>query len=608
MKQMFEITVDIQKETNHTDIKFSQNSLNTSELNINIANGGKEFTLLDSDKIIVYFKKPDQKVVFQDKQIEVIDKAKGKINVLLTTQTLIQAGKVYGEISIEREEDGVKKRINTYDFSFEVRSSFSANESIESTNEFQVFDKILETGKVLKDVNVPALIESEKVATEAKEATVQLTNQIGILSGNVTEQSKKTDERPGVIPPPAKFPWKNPPIMIKKDIFGRYNVNFDIEKFVPAVGKAYYVDANTGIDTNDGLTSATAFKSFSKALQQADAKIIYVAPGVYDRNRGWIKTNPASNTLVIKPLYKGDIIFGTHQDGLTWTAEGTDKVYKTARSATSNIYDSLDLDEYGDHKELIKKTSIAEVSATPGSWYTDGTSVFVRLQDDRVPDNTVKVYVTGGNGWVQGTKTVFIDGIKFYGGDSPFETLTDSPSNIMKLYFKNCEFKYGTKADLSANGLTIKGAKQVFLQNCIASNNQRDGFNYHVYTSIVPDVIEIDCIGYKNGLTSTENNNNGSTMHDAGNIIRVNSIFFKNKGPNVVDVGSSNAWNIGCVSYDSLATTASSNVNFQNQDGKMWLDGCVSYDSDVDISVVGTGVAYARRTLKSNQLFETPEY
>ncbi|MGN4711225.1 BppU family phage baseplate upper protein, partial [Bacillus cereus group sp. MYBK222-1] len=296
MKQMFEITVDIQKETNHTDIKFSQNSLNTSELNINIANGGKEFTLLDSDKIIVYFKKPDQKVVFQDKQIEVIDKAKGKINVLLTTQTLIQAGKVYGEISIEREENGVKKRINTYDFSFEVRSSFSANESIESTNEFQVFDKILETGKVLKDVNVPALIESEKVATEAKEATVQLTNQIGILSGNVTEQSKKTDERPGVIPPPAKFPWKNPPIMIKKDIFGRYNVNFDIEKFVPAVGKAYYVDANTGIDTNDGLTSATAFKSFSKALQQADAKIIYVAPGVYDRNRGWIKTNPASNT------------------------------------------------------------------------------------------------------------------------------------------------------------------------------------------------------------------------------------------------------------------------------------------------------------------------
>ncbi|ONG73549.1 hypothetical protein BKK43_04055 [Bacillus cereus] len=186
MKQMFEITVDIQKETNHTDIKFSQNSLNTSELNINIANGGKEFTLLDSDKIIVYFKKPDQKVVFQDKQIEVIDKAKGKINVLLTTQTLIQAGKVYGEISIEREENGVKKRINTYDFSFEVRSSFSANESIESTNEFQVFDKILETGKVLKDVNVSALIESEKVATEAKEATVQLTNQIGNLQQSVT--------------------------------------------------------------------------------------------------------------------------------------------------------------------------------------------------------------------------------------------------------------------------------------------------------------------------------------------------------------------------------------------------------------------------------------
>uniref|UniRef100_UPI001F591387 BppU family phage baseplate upper protein n=1 Tax=Bacillus cereus group sp. BfR-BA-01423 TaxID=2920340 RepID=UPI001F591387 len=186
MKQAFEITVDIQKETNHTDIKFSQNSLNTSELNINIADDGKEFALLDSDKIIVYFKKPDQKVVFQDQQIKILDKAKGKINVLLTTQTLIKAGKVYGDISIEREEGGVKKRVNTYDFSFEVRSSYSAYENIEeSANELQILDKVLETGEILKDVNVPALIESEKVATEAKEATVQLSNQIGILSENV---------------------------------------------------------------------------------------------------------------------------------------------------------------------------------------------------------------------------------------------------------------------------------------------------------------------------------------------------------------------------------------------------------------------------------------
>ncbi|PFP88708.1 hypothetical protein COK02_18480 [Bacillus cereus] len=595
--QSYEINVDTQKSINHSSMEFSQNNLNISELIFNITEDEKVFPLNDTDKIIVYFKKPDKTVVFQDKEIEILDKSKGKIKVLLTSQTLVRAGDVNGEISIERVENGTKKRASTYGFSFKVRSSIASNDSIESTNEFQVFDQLLELG----EQDIPSIIASKETAESALAKSTENTNQIGILSG-------KTDERPGVIPPPNNFPWRNPPIMIKKDIFGRFNVVFDIEKFVPAVGTAYYVDVNTGLDTNTGLSPDKALKSLNIALQKADARVIYIAPGVYDRSRGWIKQDPKPSTLVIKPLYKGDIIIGTFQDGLTWAAEGTDKVYKAARSLVVNVYDSLYLDEYGDHKELIKKASIAEVSVTPGSWFTDGTSVFVRLKDDRVPDNTVKVYVGGGNGWVQGTKTIYMEGLKFYGGDSPFETLTTSAADNMNIFGKNCEFKYGTKGDLSANGLTIKGARLVILQNCIAAQNQRDGFNYHVYTSIVPNAIEIDCIGYKNGVGNAENNNNGSTMHDSGNIIRVNGIYFKNKGPNVVDVGNSKAWNVGCVAYESLSTTISSNVNFQNQDGKMWLDGCVSYDSNVDVSVAGTGVAYARRTLKSNQLFETPEY
>ncbi|HDR4393282.1 TPA: BppU family phage baseplate upper protein [Bacillus cereus] len=590
---------------NEVDLKtyyFYQGDINSAKFLLNITHEGAEQDLSTATKVQIAFLKPDGKRVFQD--CSNVNPTKGKYYVVLNTQSITTVGNVVAQIRITFPDTVVE----TTKFVFSVAESIMSDEAVESSDEFPAIQKAIEAGEKLEGKDIDGIIAAGAKADAALVEVNKNKDQIGILSDNVTEQSKKTDERPGVIPPPAKFPWKNPPIMIKKDIFGRYNVNFDIEKFVPAFGKAYYVDVNMGVDTNDGLTSSTAFKSFSKALQQSDARIIYVAPGIYDRNRGWTKTNPSSNTLVIKPLYKGDVIFGTHQDGLTWAAEGTDKVYKTTRSSTLNIYDSLDVDEYGDHRELIKKVSIAEVSATPGSWYTDGTSVYVRLKDDRVPDNTVKVYVMGGNGWVQGTKTIYMDGIKFYGGDSPFETLTDAPSNQMNLYFKNCEFKYGAKSDGSANGLTIKGTKQVLLQNCIASNNQRDGFNYHVYTSIVPNVIEIDCIGYKNGLSSTENNNNGSTMHDAGNIIRVNSIFFKNKGPNMVDVGGSNSWNIGCVSYDSLASTTSSNINFQNQDGKMWLDGCVSYDSDVDVSVVGTGVAYARRTLKSNRLFETPEY
>ncbi|EJS58836.1 hypothetical protein ICG_01780 [Bacillus cereus BAG1X1-3] len=132
--------------------------------------------------------------MFQDKEIEILDKAKGKIKVLLTTQTLVRAGEVNDEISIERVEDGTKKRPSTYGFSFKVRSSIVSNDSIESTNEFQMFDELLELGKQ----DIPSIIASKEVAESALAKSTENTNQIGILSNNVSgvasQLADKTDK------------------------------------------------------------------------------------------------------------------------------------------------------------------------------------------------------------------------------------------------------------------------------------------------------------------------------------------------------------------------------------------------------------------------------
>ncbi|MGG3401437.1 BppU family phage baseplate upper protein [Bacillus paranthracis] len=183
--QSYEINVDTLKSISHSSMEFSQNNLNISELIFNITEDEKALPLNDTDKIIVYFKKPDKTVVFQDKEIEILDKAKGKIKVLLTTQTLVKAGDVQGEISIERVEDGTKKRANTYGFSFKVRSSIASNESIESTNEFQVFDKILKIGEKFEDFeeeDFEGIIEAGAKAETALVKATENTNQIGILS------------------------------------------------------------------------------------------------------------------------------------------------------------------------------------------------------------------------------------------------------------------------------------------------------------------------------------------------------------------------------------------------------------------------------------------
>ncbi|ACK87397.1 conserved hypothetical protein [Bacillus cereus AH820] len=177
--QTYEITIDTKKSHCHSNIEFSQNNLNISELIFNITEDEKEFPLKDTDKIIVYFRKPDKTVVFQDKEVVLIDKAKGKIKVLLTTQTLAKSGDVHGEISIERVENGTKKRVSTYGFTFKVRSSIASNDSIESTNEFQVFDKIIKVGEKFEGVDIDGIIAAGELAKGALPKTG------GTMTGNL---------------------------------------------------------------------------------------------------------------------------------------------------------------------------------------------------------------------------------------------------------------------------------------------------------------------------------------------------------------------------------------------------------------------------------------
>ncbi|HDX9656979.1 TPA: BppU family phage baseplate upper protein [Bacillus toyonensis] len=193
MNQIIEMTVDIQDGITHSYKEFSQNNLNNSELILNIADGGKEFLLEEKDKIIVYFQKPDKQFVFQDKDIVVLDKTKGKIKVLLTAQTIVVPGTVHGEISIERVEDGVKKRTSTYSFTFRVRSSLALNEVIESTNEFGPLQKGIEVGEKFKDVDFDPIIAAGELAKGALPKTG------GTLTGNLKlPRLDTTDQTPAI--------------------------------------------------------------------------------------------------------------------------------------------------------------------------------------------------------------------------------------------------------------------------------------------------------------------------------------------------------------------------------------------------------------------------
>src|SRR5699024_3407986 len=137
-----------------------------------------------------------------------------------------------------------------------------------------------------------------------------------------------------------------------------------------------------------------------------------------------------------------------------------------------------------------------------------------------------------------------------------------------------CSWKY--MHGNQQGGLELVGG-DAYLQNCVASQNRADGFNYHHGNGRKNRVIEVDCIGRFNGnRLSAIHSDNGSTMHDGGQIIRVNGAYFGNEGPNVADVNDgTQSWNLGSIGLESR-----SGINgavFRARDNMhMKLEGCIT--------------------------------
>ncbi|MBD2865978.1 hypothetical protein [Paenibacillus oceani] len=411
---------------------------------------------------------------------------------------------------------------------------------------------------------------------------------------------------PGVIAKPSDFPWM-PEIVLTKQPFGGYTADFNIESFAPPATPdkmTYYVDIHTGNDLNDGLTAATAFQSIHKGLQQPDVDILYIAPGLYPKNKGFNRVSPTRD-IVIKPTYKGKVISSAHVElDLTLDAAYTHVYRATSHAGIEAVYDLGLRDEYGDGRKLSGTESPAEVAQTPGSWYSDGSTIWLRLEDDRTPDEDVRAYGGGINGLINNNITAYIEGIEFHGG-SPFVVTNQTASDDIRVYFKDCAFRYSSSA--GSNGLSIRGASEVFLQNCIASRNHKDGFNYHVKNDIVPRVLEVNCIGRHNGIDGDKDSiNNGSTQHDGGIIIRVNGLYYGNEGYNIADINGSKSWIIGSAAYGSTSILETRNADFMT-DGEMWLDGCVSYGSGDDFIVRSGGSMHFKHVMSSN-VFQNDTY
>lgn len=387
------------------------------------------------------------------------------------------------------------------------------------------------------------------------------------------------------IMPPAGFVW-TPPVTIQQ-CGASFRVLEDVSAFAPT-GVAYYVD---GLAGNDGAagTEGAPLKTIDVAVAKADAAVVYVKPStVYDYSvtlSNWITKNIS---IIRWPGYTDNVVITNHLKlaGYVWTPDGN--AYKTNIGGWP-VYSMIDagvVDGNGDYRKMTAAADAATVDATPGSWYKDvGNVLWIRAFDDRVPDANLWPSV-GASAKAQGNVTVYLEGLSFYGNNYPFWMRNTGAGQTPRLYVKDCEFSYST-----ALGLYIAGVDTIILQGCTLCVNYDDGANYTALNAVICHSVENNCTMRHNGHVGGAATYNGSSGHDDGSLVRINSTYPENVGPNILDTGES--WCIACNADDSAADVVGQNIGFCVQ-GEMWLHKCHATGNDADITPLAASTIYTR--------------
>src|SRR5699024_2239456 len=188
-----------------------------------------------------------------------------------------------------------------------------------------------------------------------------------------------------------------------------YFNDFDVADFEPPItGEVYYVDPINGSDTNNG-TSIKPLKSGREAIRKGDADVIWVASGVFTRTE--LPANLPDRNVSIKALPGAQVTFSCHDD-LSWSlTENMTNTYQADRSSVDWVWDSKQKDPYGDNIQLTSLESISEVEVNPGSYYIDGSTVYVHTHDSRslINDTDIRAYIGTFNLIYEGGSTIYLE-------------------------------------------------------------------------------------------------------------------------------------------------------------------------------------------------------
>lgn len=330
-----------------------------------------------------------------------------------------------------------------------------------------------------------------------------------------------------------------------------YNMTFDVASKRAATGLVYYVDNVSGNDTNEGNSEIAAFKTFRRALNALPAARVIRVKGndgvFYDADSGWTQT-VINRKLDVIGFGDTAPVFTATKVSTDWKAQVTNIWYLDLPNVASVVDSTVKTD--GGYGRMVAKTSLADVTSTPHSFFIDNTinRVYVHLTDNRKPSTDVYLVTKVISGAVGDKSEIFIENCHFDLGYTGFSADMTLPRTFGYLYLNQCTFGWTFK-DSSFQSFGYN----VISQDCVAKYGFAGGFKYNT-DRVVPSMGTKYWVIEKNATVAFcgfdgNDTSNGSRIGANGTILRFNGKYQHCDGDQVMDTGDNTfSLNIACQS------------------------------------------------------------
>lgn len=373
-----------------------------------------------------------------------------------------------------------------------------------------------------------------------------------------------------------------------------FTSNYNPASDEPANGTVMYA-RTTGDDTTGDGSTGSPYRTITKCVTEG-ADTIMIGDGFWGTTHGAFDLNPDKNTK-FKAENTGKAIWGAIPDTsgfslssgnvYSWDIGVTvervidlEELVGTVPFRGEAVNVTLTDDSTGVGQLMDLETSEATVQANPGSWWQDGTVLYVHMYDGGAPNvSNCKPIISNTSVWDFASDrlehTLYLEGIEFWGDEAGYFIGSQTADNDAKLITVDCGFRYADRglrivdiaysrnirpkiSHVDGDGLSTFSANQNFWMDSLHDN---------------PEVFNIGLDG--------ANNNNAITAHNKDAVVVVGGNFDGNDVARACDVVTGaqvimfGSWVDGSDSGQPIYQAGGRNTN-DNECTRLFLFGCLS--------------------------------